>query len=481
MAVKFIYNTIVNKYAMLFCIAGVFVLSVFTAKAQNPFLFSIKNGKMHITISKKITQKELENYSYKFKVQSLALQQLVEKNFTDSIKAQGWNVDANNDSLILLSKAFMPADVLAPVSSKNFVSPLMVNNLIFNYGFFVNKLNPKVPYRENIKTFTFVLPGFSKAKKVLIAGSFTNWQNNALHMQWIEKNWQITIPLAAGKHLYKFIVDDNWIVDPNNNLLENDNEGNTNSVICKSNYIFKLANFKDAKRVIVTGSFNNWNEKQLYLQKTDSAWLLPIFFNEGTYTYRFIVDGNWITDPSNNYKLKNEFSNEYNSAIALGKPTVFELKGFENAKNVTFLGNFNNYRDYEIEMKKRSSVWQVSYTLGDGNYVYCFKVDDKLVNHNGEVIKNPTQGTTLLVNPNHVFKLKGFETAKTVYVAGSFNNWNPKANKMKWENNQWVIELYLPLGKNTYKFIIDDKWIIDPANKLYENNEFDTGNSVIWK
>jgi hypothetical protein len=38
----------------------------------------------------------------------------------------------------------------------------------------------------------------------------------------------------------------------------------------------------------------------------------------------------------------------------------------------------------------------------------------------------------------------------------------------------------LPTGKNRYKFIVDGTWMIDPGNKLWEPNEFDTGNSVVW-
>jgi hypothetical protein len=51
---------------------------------------------------------------------------------------------------------------------------------------------------------------------------------------------------------------------------------------------------------------------------------------------------------------------------------------------------------------------------------------------------------------------------------------------MKKEDGQWTLDVYLGYGKHTYKFIVDGKWILDPDNKLWEQNEYSTGNSVLW-
>ena len=47
------------------------------------------------------------------------------------------------------------------------------------------------------------------------------------------------------------------------------------------------------------------------------------------------------------------------------------------------------------------------------------------------------------------------------------------------DDNGWYISLYLKPGKYTYKFVVDGKWILDPDNKLWEENEYGTGNSVL--
>ena len=46
--------------------------------------------------------------------------------------------------------------------------------------------------------------------------------------------------------------------------------------------------------------------------------------------------------------------------------------------------------------------------------------------------------------------------------------------------DEWIFKVHLYPGKHLYKFIVDGKWILDPGNKLWEQNEYNTGNSVVW-
>jgi len=63
--------------------------------------------------------------------------------------------------------------------------------------------------------------------------------------------------------------------------------------------------------------------------------------------------------------------------------------------------------------------------------------------------------------------------AKEVFLAGSFNGWNPKADKLtKQGNGTWTITKTLSTGIYCYKFVADGKWFIDPQNdKKYYNIE----------
>jgi 1,4-alpha-glucan branching enzyme len=86
----------------------------------------------------------------------------------------------------------------------------------------------------------------------------------------------------------------------------------------------------------------------------------------------------------------------------------------------------------------------------------------------------------LIVDPNYTFRLKGYDNAKKVFLAGDFNGWSPDGLAMKKSGDEWVFDLHLSPGKVRYKFVVDGNWILDPGNKQWEQNEHQTGNSVIW-
>ena len=60
-----------------------------------------------------------------------------------------------------------------------------------------------------------------------------------------------------------------------------------------------MNNFHDASEVILTGSFNNWDEHQLKMKKTDSGWTQTMILPGGKHHYKYIVDGEWKVDPEN--------------------------------------------------------------------------------------------------------------------------------------------------------------------------------------
>jgi CubicO group peptidase (beta-lactamase class C family) len=65
------------------------------------------------------------------------------------------------------------------------------------------------------------------------------------------------------------------------------------------NTTFKLAGYKDAKVVALAGTFNNWNQAATLCGKEADAWVCRIDLAPGRYTYKFVVDGNWMIDPAN--------------------------------------------------------------------------------------------------------------------------------------------------------------------------------------
>jgi len=53
-----------------------------------------------------------------------------------------------------------------------------------------------------------------------------------------------------------------------------------------------------AKKVVLSGSFNKWDTKKLTAKKdTKGNWLVKTSLKPGKHEYKFIVDGSWINDP----------------------------------------------------------------------------------------------------------------------------------------------------------------------------------------
>ena len=82
---------------------------------------------------------------------------------------------------------------------------------------------------------------------------------------------------------------------------------------------------------------------------------------------------------------------------------------------------------------------------------------------------------------NTTFKLKGFEDADTVTLAGTFNGWKPKQLFFGRENGQWVCRIDLVAGKHLYKIVVDGEWLLDPENPSKEEDGSGNTNSVLTK
>ena len=456
------------------------LLSAILLCAQPSHGYMIKNGRMYVQITKDLRTSALDSFIRQFQLEDLDLKTFLKTNKPDSLIKRGWHVEENNETGIIISKAFEPfKNPDNKISFKELMTPLFpaVDNKVL-YG--VNWFRNKAPFDTKGSVVRFFLRNHTKARQVMLAGSFNKWNPDQLFMKKTDSGWIFDVKLDPGKYWYKFIADGNWMIDTDNLLSENDGEGNINSVFFKTNTVFTLNGFQNAKKVFLAGSFNNWKPDQLLMKKTSFGWQLPLYLAEGTHTYKFVADGSWYADEKNPEKLP-DGQGDFNSVLRIGKPYLFKLNGFANARQVILTGSFNGWREDELLMHKTVNGWELPYTLGPGNYEYKFKVDGRWMSDPANKMTSAESGNSfLIIHPNYTFRLKGFKDAKQVFLAGDFNNWDPKAYAMKREGDGWVFTVHLSPGKHLYKFIVDDKWIIDPANKLWEQNEYGTGNSVIW-
>ncbi len=72
-----------------------------------------------------------------------------------------------------------------------------------------------------------------------------------------------------------------------------------------------------------------------------------------------------------------------------------------------------------------------------------------------------------------------FPQAKSVKLAGDFNNWNPEKNLMtKAADGTWQARVPLKKGTYRYRFVVDGHWQQDPHNSSMEPNPYGEMNSV---
>jgi 1,4-alpha-glucan branching enzyme len=67
-------------------------------------------------------------------------------------------------------------------------------------------------------------------------------------------------------------------------------------------------NLPYAGGVALVGTFNNWDLKRTLMRKdAGGVWKATLWLPKGRFEYRFIADGQWISDPNAKESVKNPF------------------------------------------------------------------------------------------------------------------------------------------------------------------------------
>lgn len=264
----------------------------------------------------------------------------------------------------------------------------------------------------------------------------------------------------------------------------------------------------DIQKIAVSGEFNNWSKDgwKMY-QVSEYVYQLrkklKDFDAKINWEYKFVVNEKyWVEPPpqaSNRTRVKPYSSRYQNLVLSTGQPslegnTIFTLKGYPNAQKVCLAGSFNNWQPQQILMVWDGEAWICQIDLPPGHHLYKFVVDNEWMedpqnpykqrNRYGSFNSILWRGVEDSVPEGYrkvVFSLAGtgYEQAKNVFVAGSFNDWKPNELACELKGDAWVYVLNLPLGKHEYKFIVDGIWMTDPYNPNKQTNDMGTKNSVL--
>ncbi|MGD9140608.1 MAG: glycogen-binding domain-containing protein [bacterium] len=308
------------------------------------------------------------------------------------------------------------------------------------------------------------------ARMVTLAGQFNNWagtQGGGRYDPTIDPMsdedgdgiWTIVKPLPPGRYQYKFVIDNGavWELDPSN-ALTGEEGGFTNSLLivpddiaytpsvvtgmelpgtldrgakkpAKQEVTLELDR-PDAEKVHVAGQFNEWKADDIELKKgADGIWRTTLTLEPGTYTYKFIVNGqDWIEDPANPDKVPDPYGG-HNSLLTVGAGTS------------------------AVEPKKKEKP---------------------------PAAEKPAQEARVYPAGEVVIELDRPD-ADFVHVAGEFNDWKPDDIALtKGDDGIWRTTLDLEAGRYEYKFIVNGQdWIEDPANPDKVPDPYGGNNSVL--
>ena len=67
-------------------------------------------------------------------------------------------------------------------------------------------------------------------------------------------------------------------------------------------------NQPQARSAAVVGSFNDWDVSRTPMnQEPGGSWKATVWLPAGRYEYRFVADGQWLSDPSAKEHVQNHF------------------------------------------------------------------------------------------------------------------------------------------------------------------------------
>jgi 1,4-alpha-glucan branching enzyme len=186
-----------------------------------------------------------------------------------------------------------------------------------------------------------------------------------------------------------------------------------------------------AQSVHLAGTFNNWSTSADPMKKgAGGRWTIIKPLPPGSHQYKFVIDGGsqWLADPANPEGTDDGFGGK-NSLVTVGAggAAVAPQAAAAGAAASGAAG---------AGPEKVAGGWRF-----------------------------------------------GFDqpAARSVHLAGSFNNWSTSADAMqKGADGRWTLVKDLPAGSHQYKFVIDGSdWKTDPANPNSTDDGFGGKNSLL--
>ena len=247
---------------------------------------------------------------------------------------------------------------------------LLINNIILNDT--NNNLNLNID--------------INNIKNVKIALSFHKWKPDII-MEQINKNlFMAKIKLPAGKHYYKYVIDDNlWICD-SSKPMEIDKSQNMNNVL-ELNTLNNINSIKLSDITLLRAYINNIREKfinkntEIFLQKNNDLFCVIRMQTDSKPLINDLIKDNIINEYKNNLTVKltykNNISNDnINSNYDL-KNNIINNDNEDNNiyfdYNILIGEEINSYEGYAIITRPTYNI--IDDTGGKGEIIIPGKID----------------------------------------------------------------------------------------------------------
>ncbi|HUS09861.1 MAG TPA: alpha/beta fold hydrolase [Pyrinomonadaceae bacterium] len=102
------------------------------------------------------------------------------------------------------------------------------------------------------------------------------------------------------------------------------------------------------------------------------------------------------------------------------------------------------------------------------------------VNCFAQTVRSQPNPQTTTSPASITFRLQDHPNAKSVALAGTFNNWDIQSTPMSRKGADWSVTIKLPPGTYQYKFVVDkNRWTVDPQNSKTKDDGEGHMNSVL--
>jgi len=229
------------------------------------------------------------------------------------------------------------------------------------------------------------------ADEVRLTGDFVDWCPEGIEMKEDDGTWKTSITLGPGSYMYKFIVDGEWMADPEMEERVPDGKGGyATPIIVKgktdkakkkdvTTHIFSLDR-PEAGEIRISASWNDWDPLgDRLIRDEDGVWSIKVPLPPGMHAYRFCVDGRCMADPDEPDKaVTDRYGDKVTTVVVKPQEPGTVLYKFwtymPDAEDMRLRGSWNDWETIPMYLDSEGN-WFTYSAVPPGVQKYQFYID----------------------------------------------------------------------------------------------------------